>query len=83
MKRFSSTYSAAQLHICWVPVPAGGHPDRRAVVPALRIVIPDLEGLLAKRGIKVGHLTLFRWVQRFTPLLVDAARPCRYSVGDR
>jgi len=28
-------------------------------------------------------VTLFRWVQRFTPLLVDAARPCRHAVGDR
>ena len=25
--------------------------------------------------------TLFRWVQRFTPLLIDAAQPCRHSVG--
>ena len=28
-------------------------------------------------------MTLFRWVQRFTPLLVDAARPCRHHAGDR
>jgi IS6 family transposase len=26
---------------------------------------------------------VFRWVQCFTPLLVDAARPCRHAVGDR
>jgi transposase-like protein len=36
----------------------------------------DLEELLAERGIEVDHVTLYRWVQRFTPLLVDAARPC-------
>jgi transposase-like protein len=24
-----------------------------------------------------------RWVQRFTPLLADAAKPCRHTVGDR
>ena len=41
----------------------------------------DLEELLVERGIEVGHVTLFRWVQRFTPLLVDAARPCRHRVG--
>ena len=35
----------------------------------------DLEGLLAERGIDVDHVTLYRWVQRFTPLLIDAARP--------
>ena len=35
----------------------------------------DLEELLAERGIEVDHVTLFRWVQRFTPLFADAARP--------
>ena len=43
----------------------------------------DLEELLAERGIEVDHVTLYRWVQRFTPLLVEAARPCRHGVGDR
>ncbi len=43
----------------------------------------DLEELLAERGIEVDHVTLFRWVQRFTPLLIDAARPCRHVAGDR
>ena len=31
----------------------------------------------------MDHVTLFRWVQRFTPLLIDAVRPCRHAVGDR
>ena len=43
----------------------------------------DLEELLAERGVEVDHVTLFRWVQRFTPLLVDAARPCRHAVSGR
>ena len=43
----------------------------------------DLEELLAERGIDVDHVTVFRWVQCFTPLLADAARPCRHAVGDR
>ena len=43
----------------------------------------DLEELLAERGIDVDHVTLFGWVQRFTPELIDAARPCRHTVGDR
>jgi IS6 family transposase len=43
----------------------------------------DLEELLAERGIEVDHVTLHRWVQRFTPLLIDAARPCRHAVGRR
>ena len=33
----------------------------------------DLEELLAERGTEVDHVTLFRWVQRFTPILADAA----------
>jgi IS6 family transposase len=43
----------------------------------------DVEELLAERGIPVDHVTVFRWVQRFTPLLIDAARPCRHVPGDR
>src|ERR1700730_11585110 len=43
----------------------------------------DLEELLAERGVEVDHVTLYRWVQRFTPQLVDAARPSRHSGGDR
>jgi hypothetical protein len=35
----------------------------------------DLEELLAERGIEVDPVTLYRWVQRFTPMLIDAARP--------
>src|ERR1700682_1152471 len=35
----------------------------------------DLEELLAERGVEVDHVTLYRWVQGFTPQLVDAARP--------
>lgn len=43
----------------------------------------DVEKLLAERGTDVDHVTIYRWVQRFTPLVIDAARPCRHSVGDR
>ena len=43
----------------------------------------DVEELLAERGIEVHHVTVYRWVLRFTPLLVEAARPCRHAVGDR
>lgn len=43
----------------------------------------DVEELLAERGIDVDHVTIYRWVQRFTPLLIDATRPCRHAVGDR
>jgi hypothetical protein len=40
----------------------------------------DAEELLAERSIAVDHVTVYRWVQRITPLLIDAARaqpaPC-------
>jgi transposase-like protein len=42
----------------------------------------DVEELLAERGVEVDHVTVYRWVQRFTPLLAEVARPCRHSVGD-
>lgn len=43
----------------------------------------DVEELLAERGIDVDHVTVYRWVQRFTPLLAEATRPTRCAVGDR
>jgi transposase, IS6 family len=43
----------------------------------------DVEELLAERGIEVDHVTVYRWVRRFTPLLAEATRPCRHAVGDR
>jgi transposase-like protein len=43
----------------------------------------DVEELLTERGVEVDHVTVYRWVQRFTPLLADAAKPCRHAVGDR
>ena len=41
----------------------------------------DVEELLAERGIEVDHTTLFRWVVRFTPLFIEAARPVRHTPG--
>jgi len=48
-----------------------------------RLSYRDVQELLAERGVDVDHVTIYRWVQRFTPLVIDAARPCRHSVGDR
>jgi transposase, IS6 family len=28
-------------------------------------------------------VTIYRWVQRFTPEFIDGARPCRHTPGDR
>jgi len=43
----------------------------------------DVEESLAERGVQVDHVTVYRWVQRFTPLFADAARFCQHSPGDR
>ncbi len=37
----------------------------------------DVGELLTERGVDVDHVTVYRWVQRFTPLLADAARFAR------
>jgi transposase-like protein len=39
--------------------------------------------LRAERGVEVDPVSIYRWVQRFTNRLVDAARPCRHAAGDR
>jgi transposase-like protein len=40
----------------------------------------DVEELLVERGVEVDHVTVYRWVQRFTPLLArgrSALPACR------
>ena len=74
---------SASVRIRGIPVP----PD--VIIVAIRwylryaLSYRDVEELLAERGIAVDHVTVYRWVQRFTPLLIDAARPCRHAPGDR
>jgi IS6 family transposase len=43
----------------------------------------DVEELLAERGVTVDHVTVYRWVQQFTPEFIEAARFCRHAPGDR
>ena len=43
----------------------------------------DLEEPLVGRGIEVDHVTLYRGVQHFTPLVAEAAGPCRHTAGMR
>jgi transposase-like protein len=76
-----------------VPVPArsalaGFRFPREVIVLAVRwylrfgLSYRDVEELLAERGIDVDHVTVHQWVQRFSPLLADAARFGRRRVGD-
>jgi transposase, IS6 family len=73
----------------WRSSLAGFRFPREVIVLAVRwylrygLSYRDVEELLAERGIEVDHVTIYRWVQRFTPLLIDAARPCRHVPGDR
>ena len=43
----------------------------------------DAGELPAGRGVTVDHVSVYRWVQRFTPEFIEAARPCRHAPGDR
>ncbi|HKR49537.1 MAG TPA: IS6 family transposase [Pseudonocardiaceae bacterium] len=80
-------------HPARVPVPRSGFAGFRFPSDVIMVAVRwylryglsyrDVEELLAERGITVDHVTIYRWVQRFTPLLIDAARPCRHVPGDR
>ena len=69
--------------------PAGYRFPRRVIAVAVRwylrygLSYRDVEELLAERGITVDHVTIYRWVQTFTPEFIDAARPTRHAAGDR
>jgi len=65
------------------PVSGGGDHGGGALVSPPRPSYRDVEGLLAERGVQVDHVTVYRWVQRCTPLVTDAARFARHSPGDR
>jgi transposase-like protein len=75
--------SRSAIGLRWLPLPP------EVIVIAVRwylrfgLSYRDVEELLTERGVEVDHVTVYRWVLRFTPLLADAARPCRHAVGDR
>lgn len=48
-----------------------------------RLPYADVSELLAERGVHVNPSTIFDWVQQFTPLYQEAARPRRRRVGQR
>jgi IS6 family transposase len=69
--------------------PAGYRFPREVIAVAVRWHLRygpsyrDVEELLAERGIDVDHVTVYRWVQTFTPEFIDAARPARHTTGDQ
>jgi transposase, IS6 family len=48
-----------------------------------RLSSADVVEWLAERGVQVDRSTVYRWVQRFLPLFVEAARAHRVPVGGR
>src|SRR4051812_32659965 len=48
-----------------------------------RLPYADVAELLAERGVHVDPSSVYDWVQRFTPLYKDAARPHRHRAGSR
>jgi transposase-like protein len=67
------------------PVVSGIRPRTARQICRLRFGLSyrDVEELLAERGIEVDHVTAYRWVRRFAPLLVDAGRFGRHRVAGR
>jgi hypothetical protein len=69
----SSPVAASDVRVHRVPVPAD------VIVVAVRWYLRfnlsywDVEELLVERGVEVDHVTVYRCVQRFTPLLADVA----------
>jgi IS6 family transposase len=69
--------------------PAGYRFPREVIAVAVRWYLRyglsdrDVEELLAERGITVDHVTVYRWVQTFTPVFIDAARSARHVPGSR
>jgi len=67
----SSPMVAASIGVCRFRFPT------EVIVVAVRwylrygLSYRDVEELLVERGVGVDHVTVFRWVQRFTPLLAD------------
>jgi transposase-like protein len=78
-----SDRAAAEIGVRRLQVPG------RVIVPAVRwflrcdLSYRDLEEFAGRAGVEVDHVSVFRWVRRFTPLLADAARFCRHAPGDR
>jgi transposase, IS6 family len=69
--------------------PAGYRFPRETIAVAVRWHLRygpsyrDVEELLTERGVQLDHVTIYRWVQTFTPEFIDAAQPSRHATADR
>ena len=73
----------ATIGVHRLSVPTGGDRARGALVLRYGLSYRDVEELLAERGVQVDHVTIYRWVRRFTPILAEAARCAQHAVGSR
>jgi transposase-like protein len=84
-----ATAAAALIGLLFVAVSLreepifGGKARAGPLVPALRAVLPGRRGVAGRARRPVAHVTIYRWVQRFTPEFIEAARFCRHAPGDR
>jgi hypothetical protein len=67
----------------WVPVPARCDLVGGALISPLRVVLPRRGRTPCRTRGRCRPRHDLPVVQRFTPLVIDAAKPCRHSVGDR
>lgn len=82
-RRPRSASTLRSTPFCWLPLSLRYCRPRGPLVPALRLSYRYVEQLLGERGVEVDHVTIDRWVLRFTPLVTQAARPAASKVGDR
>jgi IS6 family transposase len=86
---FSDTEPVINSRSASSSAPAGYRFPREVIAVAVRwylrygLSYRDVEELLAERGIEVDHVTIYRWVQTFTPEFIDAARSSRHATGNR
>ena len=64
----------------------GRHFDRSVILLCVRwclaygLSLRDLKEMMAERGLSIDHVTIWRWVQRYAPVLNQRVRG---SCGDR
>ena len=78
-----SPHASPSIRLRRLPFPTRRDRAGGPLVSPLRPVLPRRRRTPRRPRVEVDHVTVYRWVLRFTPLLAEAARPCRHAVGDR
>ena len=72
MRHRSPRGPALRSNFAGLRVPSSGDHARGSLVSALGIVLQGRGRTVGRVGITVDHVSVYRWVQRFNPLLIDA-----------